>query len=236
MVSLSHQCQVLRAPHSSGAQLHPPGCVAQSNERVDGMGPSTGGTEVAWPCCPQTTWVASIGNPMGVCEQLARGCGVICCPCHTVAPPVCPWVPQSSTGCSSVVVAWLCLCAHSQVLRLCSGWGDRGCPRGLLEGSRMQRLDLAVAQIQAGTGDVTWVVWHRTCLAGFPSSFSVPAPCRLCIRQFTLAVEAGRRRAEAGGSGAEAVWAVGGPSARASSVCDTRLVSPEWESCERGEI
>lgn len=120
----------------------------------------------------------------------------------------------------------LCTLTGAQALL---GMGRPGVSQRFAGGK--QDAEVAVARIQAGAGDVTWVVWHRTCLAGFPSSFSLPAPCRLCIRQFTLAVDAGRRRAEAGGSGAETVWAGGGPSARASSVCDTRLVSPEWESC-----
>ena len=100
----------------------------------------------------------------------------------------------------------------------------------------MRRLDLAAPWMQAGAGDTTSGVWQCTCHAGFPSSFSLPAPRELCIRQFILAIEAGRWRAEAGGSGgAEAVWVGWGLSA-CSSACDTRLVSPEWESWERGEI
>lgn len=102
-------------------------------------------------------------------------------------------------------------------------------------GGGIRRLNLAAPQIQAGAGDATWGVWHCMCLIGFPSSFSLPAPRKQCVRQFILAIEVGRQRAETGGSGAEAVWVGGGMSA-CSSACDMRLVSPEWESCEQGEI
>jgi len=140
VVSLS-QCRELTTPHSRGAQLRPPGYAAQGNEWVDGVGPSTGGTEVAWLCCLQTAWGTSIGNPTGPCEQSAWVHGVICCPCQAAALPVCPRVLQSSPGHSRVAMAWCwrgCATVHTHqclgfawdretggVLGVC--WGEAGC-------------------------------------------------------------------------------------------------------------
>lgn len=136
-------------------------------------------------------------------EPLARVSGAIFCPCH----------------CS----------LHGNLPRVTAVWRCHGCTPRLLSGApgllRMGRPGVfcGVAKgkwdAEVGSGSTPdpgrcwgcdWAVWHGTCLAGILSSFSLPGPCGLCIRQFTLATEAGRRRAEAGGSGAEAAWAGGG--------------------------
>lgn len=106
-----------------------------------------------------------------------------------------------------VAVAWLCHCARSRALRLCSGQGGQSCPRGFQGGRYVTEVASAAPQVRADAGVAAWGVWHYGCLTGFPSSSSLPAPCELCIRQFILATEVRRRRAETGGWGAQAAWA-----------------------------
>ena len=127
VVSLSHQCRELTAPHSRGAQLHPPGHAAQGHKQVDGMGPSTGGTEVVWSCCAQTAWVASVGNPTGACEQLAWVLGSFAA--RATLPPF-----PSAHGCCNpprVAAAWQwrgCAAVHTHA---CSGFAQDGETRGV---------------------------------------------------------------------------------------------------------